>query len=339
MGALLQRLWYGSSFFAWLLWPVSLLFRGISTLRRRQQQKRAADERLSLPVVVVGNISVGGTGKTPLLIALAQALQGAGLRPGIVSRGYGGRAPYHPFVVTPDADPAHSGDESLLISMVTGCPVVIDPERLRAVRWLEEQNACDVILSDDGLQHYRMPRTVEIAVIDGTRGLGNGHCLPAGPLREPPERLTAVNFVVVNGEPSERLRRQLAGVKTVHTMALEPDRFRSLAGGDVLALWQWSTSWRVHAVAGIGHPERFFGTLEKLGFEVIPHAFPDHHDFLAADLAFGDDLPVVMTAKDAVKCRSFAEDRHWVLDVSARVPDALIADLLTLLAAARPVRQ
>lgn len=336
MSALLQRLWYGDSLLCWLLWPLSILFRVVSAVRRRRQQRQAAREEVSLPVVVVGNISVGGTGKTPLLITLARSLVSVGLRPGIVSRGYGGRAPHYPLAVTPDSNPAHSGDEALLISITTGCPVVVDPERLRAVRWLEKQNICDVILSDDGLQHYRMPRTIEMAVVDGTRGLGNGHCLPAGPLREPLARLDDVNFVVVNGAASKRLRQQLNSLKTVHTMLLKPERLRRVDDHQAysMTLRQWPGPWRVHAVAGIGHPDRFFTTLAELGFEVIPHVFPDHHDFSAADLAFGDDLPIVMTAKDAVKCRSFAAEHHWVLDVSAQVPDELIAVLLAQLSAA-----
>lgn len=337
MEALLQRLWYGERRLAWLLWPLSLLFRSVSARRRRRLQRDAVSTTLSLPVVVVGNISVGGTGKTPLLIALAKELQQAGLRPGVVSRGYGGKAHYYPFLVTSDADPTESGDEALLISAATQCPVVVDPDRLSAVRRLEAENACDVVLSDDGLQHYRMPRTVEIVVIDGQRGLGNGFCLPAGPLREPPERLADVDFVVINGEPSPRLLSQLTQVdaglhhRGVHRVALEPSRLRTLKPGQSLSPSEWSGPRQVHGVAGIGHPERFFATLEALGFEVLRHSFPDHHEFVAEDLMFGDDLPVLMTAKDAVKCQSFAQDHHWVLDVQVRIPEELLTTLLSIL--------
>lgn len=345
MEALLQKFWYGGRALAWPVWPLSLLFRAVSDARRRRQQRAAADEALSVPVVVVGNISVGGTGKTPLLIALARALQRAGLRPGIVSRGYGGKAPHYPFSVTTASDPAESGDEALLIRIATGCPVVVDPDRLSAVRRLESDGECDVVLSDDGLQHYRMPRTVEMVVIDGQRGLGNGFCLPAGPLRESPERLATVDFVVVNGEPVPTLLTQLArsGVappdddctlpeKTpLHRIALEPSQLRTLKPGQTLPPSDWPGPRQVHAVAGIGHPERFFSTLESLGFGVIRHPFPDHHEFSAADLAFGDGLPVLMTAKDAVKCQAFAEDHYWVLDVRMRVPEALLTALLSRL--------
>lgn len=331
MEALLQKLWYGRRGPACLLWPLSLLFRGVSAMRRRRQQRGAANERLLLPVVVVGNISVGGTGKTPLLIALANSLRQAGLRPGMVSRGYGGRAPAYPFPVTPNSDPAHSGDEALLISAATGCPVVVDPDRLSAVRWLEAQGNCDVILSDDGLQHYRMPRTVEIAVIDGARGLGNGFCLPAGPLREPPARLGSVDFVIINGEPSPTVASQLTGlgIRACHQVMLEATQLRSLKPGRAFPPADWSGPRQVHAIAGIGHPERFFSTLEALDFDVLRHPFPDHHEFVAADLVFGDDLPVLMTAKDAVKCRPFAEDHHWVLDVQVQIPESLLTALLS----------
>lgn len=367
MEALLQKLWYGGRALAWPVWPLSLLFQAVSVSRRRRQQRAAAAEELSLPVVVVGNISVGGTGKTPLLIALAQALQQAGLRPGIVSRGYGGKAPHYPFSVTPASDPAESGDEALLISAATGCPVVVDPDRLSAVRQLEAEGRCDVILSDDGLQHYRMPRTVEMVVIDGQRGLGNGFCLPAGPLRESSDRLATVDFVVVNGEPAPALLNQLAragvtlrddavagfgettsetpqagkpvsekprpGKVMLHRIALEPAQLRTLKPGQALPPSDWQGLRQVHAVAGIGHPERFFATLESLGFDVIRHPFPDHHEFVAEDLAFGDGLPVLMTAKDAVKCQPFAEDHHWVLDVRMRIPEALLTALLLQLRA------
>lgn len=358
MEAFLQRLWYDGRGPAWLLWPLSLLFRGVSASRRRRQERRAGSETLSVPVVVVGNINVGGTGKTPLLIALAKSLTQAGLRPGIVSRGYGGNAPCYPFLVTPTSGPNESGDEALLISTATECPVVVDPDRLRAVRWLEAADSCDVVLSDDGLQHYRMPRTVEIAVIDGQRGLGNGFCLPAGPLREPPGRLSSVDFAVINGEPSPRLLRQLAAVSglqaavvdlqaavsglpaavaglqdsPVYHVALEPAQLRSLKPGQSFAPSDWRGPRQVHGVAGIGHPERFFATLESLGFDVLPHPFPDHHEFVAEDLVFGDGLPVLMTAKDAVKCRSFAQEHHWVLDVQVRIPEALLTALLRRLA-------
>ncbi len=334
MSRLVQHLWYGNSPLAWLLWPASLLFTRVSARRRRRLQAQADRTLLSLPVVVVGNISVGGTGKTPLLIALVAALQARGYRPGVVSRGHGGRPPSLPFDVAPDTNPEHSGDEALLISQLAGCPVVVDPDRLRAVHWLEQQGDCDLILSDDGLQHYRLPRTVELAVVDGARGLGNGLCLPAGPLREPPGRLAEVDAVVINGEPVASLEAALPVSTPVYPMTLRPDRLRPLAGGEPLDPHNWPHSRRIHAVAGIGHPQRFFTTLAQLGFEVIPHAFPDHHGFVAADLAFDDGLPVVMTAKDAVKCRKLASEHHWVLDVSARVPDTLVDDLCARLEAA-----
>lgn len=326
----LQRTWHHGGVFAIVLWPLSLLFRLVAGVRRSVLRKHSAKEHLSVPVVVVGNLSVGGAGKTPLLMALARTLAAEGYRPGVVSRGYGGRAPVYPFNVEPDSSPEESGDEPLLIRRVTGCPVVVDPQRLRAVRFLEAEDQCDIILSDDGLQHYRLPRTLEIAVIDGQRGLGNGLCLPAGPLREPPQRLLSVDFVVSNGELSPRLLRQLnkVGPSSVSVISLQPAALRSLTCGEVLKPDRWQQSRRVHGVAGIGYPERFFATLVELGFSVIPHSFPDHHNFSAEDVRFDDDLPVVMTAKDAVKCQSFATDKHWALEVEARIPDDFVQQLL-----------
>jgi tetraacyldisaccharide 4'-kinase len=276
--------------------------------------------------VVVGNISLGGTGKTPLLLALAARLRQRGRRPGIVSRGYGGNPGPEPVLVTPAHSAAVVGDEPLLLARASGCPVVVCPDRCAAVAWLLAHSDCDLVLSDDGLQHYRLHRDFEIVVIDGVRGLGNGRCLPAGPLREPPARLAAVDAVVVNGGSY-----RLPGGAALR-MALRPLGLRQLATTTWVAApglpADWGAARRVHAVAAIGHPQRFADSLRALGLTVDLRALPDHHPLGTADLEFGDALPVVITAKDAVKCAGIADPRIWVLEVAAELAESDWAVLL-----------
>ena len=315
----LERLWYGRSALRWLLAPLSALFWMVSTARRAAYRRGLLRSvRLPVPVLVVGNLSAGGTGKTPLVIWLARHLQGLGRRPGILSRGYGGTSYAYPRLVAPDSDPAAVGDEPLLVSRRAGCPVVVDPDRVRGGRWLVEREGCDVLIADDGLQHHRLARDLEIAVIDGRRRLGNGWVLPAGPLRETASRLRSVDLVIVNGDagPGELAMRL---VPSELVSVEDPARRRpleSLAGQ------------AVHAVAGIGNPGRFFATLRELGLEFVPHAFPDHHAWTARDLDFDACDCVLMTEKDAVKCRAFGRDDLVALRVQARI-DPRLADLLS----------
>lgn len=318
----LERAWYRPGGWVLALAPVSWLFTVVARWRRRLLQRRYQGACFAAPVVVVGNISVGGTGKTPLLIALAEGLRARGRRPGIVSRGYGGASGRAPVLVTPAHGTELVGDEPRLLAHATGCPVVVCPDRRAAVLWLLANCDCDLVLSDDGLQHYRLHRDFEIAVVDGVRGLGNGRCLPAGPLREPPARLREVDAVVVNGGAYRPPR-------TCFRMQLRPLGFRHLASGRQLAVDAFLAAQqrdgrgvpRVHAVAGIGNPERLRTTLEALGFAVDLRPRPDHHVFSAADLTFSDALPVVITAKDAVKCEAIANAQTWVLDVVAELAD------------------
>lgn len=310
----LERAWYRPASWSLVLAPLALLFRALVGVRRRYLEGR--QPALPLPVVVVGNITVGGTGKTPLIIALVNALKDRGYRPGVISRGYGGRSPRYPLEVTGDSDPALCGDEPLLIAASCQCQVVVDPDRLRAARYLQSHSDCDVILSDDGLQHYRLPRHLEIIVVDGERMLGNGWCLPAGPLREPPARLAQAAFTVVNG--SDQLLRH----PRQYRMDLVPLRFRHLSSGETRPPDQPPGDGSVHAVAGIGNPTRFARTLASLGLSVRLHPFPDHHAFSAGDLRFDDRRPVIITAKDAVKCGHIDNDRLWVLDVAATLDNA-----------------
>jgi len=308
-----------------LLWPLSLVFGALAALRRAQYRRGWRQvERLPVPVVVVGNITVGGSGKTPIVAALGEALRERGRRPGLVSRGYGGRA-HGARPARPDDDPAEVGDEPLILAQ-TGLPVFVGRDRAAAGRaLLAAHPACDVIVCDDGLQHYRLARDVEIAVVDQARGFGNGHLLPAGPLREPEARLDAVDAVVrlVSGDVSGA--RDGDGRSTFTTHVPQPWRHvADPARAPDPAAW---TGPGVHAVAGIAHPQRFFASLRAQGIAAVEHAFPDHHAFTPRDVDFPDATAILMTQKDAVKCRRFADDRFWFLPVRATV-DAALVDLV-----------
>lgn len=324
----LNELWYGSGSGAALLAPFELLFRAAVTVRNHAYDAGWARViRVPRPVIVVGNLTVGGTGKTPLVAWLAQRLSERGLRVGIASRGHGGEA-RAPRIVGRDTDWREVGDEPLLLARRTGCPVVVSRDRVAAARALVEQGV-DVIVCDDGLQHRRLARDCEIVVLDGTRGFGNGRLLPAGPLREPATRLARAAAIVVNGEPGPRAAAALESSRVpVLRMELVPDAVRQVAGGEAPRPLESFRGAQVHAVAGIGNPARFFAQLRTYGLDVIEHAFPDHHPFAASDLVFGDTLPVLMTEKDAVKCRAFADPRLWYVPVSVRFGDAQERELL-----------
>jgi len=308
-----ETLWYGSHPLSIILAPLGWLYEAVAAMRRHAYRVGwLQSEKLPVPVIVVGNITVGGTGKTPLVIWLVETLRRRGLRPGVISRGYGGTATTWPLAVEGGSDPAVVGDEPLLIAQRCACPVVVDPQRPRGARKLIDDHGCDVIVSDDGLQHYALKRDVEIAVVDGVRRFGNGRCLPAGPLREGVGRLQSVDLMVING----------AAASHECAMILQGDHLQSLRDADINhSLDQWRGK-RVHGVAGIGHPQRFFTHLRALGLEVIEHPFPDHHRFVAQDLHFDDGLPVVMTEKDAVKCRAYAAEQSWYVPVRANLNDA-----------------
>lgn len=313
--------WYDGHPLFVLLRPLSAVFALIAWLRRtgyRLGWLRAW--QAPVPVIVVGNISVGGTGKTPLTLALVEHLRRQGWRPGIVSRGYGGQGANYPQRVLADSDAAQVGDEPLLLARRAAVPVVIDPLRVRGVQHLLAGSDCNVVLCDDGLQHYALARTVEIAVIDGQRGLGSGWRLPAGPLREPVSRLQSVDLVVVNG--AWRAAGSMPGAAATMTLtaaAWRPVRADADSADEAVRV---PTSGPIHAVAGIGHPPRFFALLAEQGFQPIPHAFPDHHAYTAADLQFSMPAPVVMTEKDAVKCAGIAPANSWYVPVQAILPDS-----------------
>ncbi len=323
----LVRAWYGRAAWLWLLRPLEFLFRLLSGLRRYAYRSGfLASYRAQVPVVVVGNITVGGTGKTPVVIALVEALQARGLRPGVVSRGYGAAADaVFPHRVGPNSSAADCGDEPLLIYQRTGAPCVVAPDRPAAVRALLAQESVDLLLCDDGLQHYALARDFEIALLDAERGLGNGFCLPAGPLRESARRLGQVDWVLHRGghDPATAVSYCSDGL-----MPVLPD---SNAAPPLPGV-------AVHGVAGIGQPAQFFATLERLGYRVQKHSFIDHHAFTADDFAALADRPVIMTEKDAVKCRDFAREGQigtalWYLRISASLPPALVDRIAAL---ARP---
>ena len=316
----LERLWYEDSAGVALLAPLGWIYAALSGARRGAYGLGLLrPRRLTRPVVVVGNLTVGGTGKTPLTIYLARELGAAKLKVGIVSRGYGRRGGDARYVHA-DSDWRDVGDEPVIIARRTGCPTMVAADRVAAARTLIARGA-DVILSDDGLQHLRLPRDCEIVVIDGSRGFGNGRLLPAGPLREPAAALGRADVVVVNGEPAHGALESLlpAGALSMRLVAQPAVRLDGRAGPRELAAFRGQ---RVHAVAGIGNPQRFFRELSAHGIEVIAHPFPDHHPFTAHELAFADELPILMTEKDAVKCAPFANARLWCVPVSAAFSDS-----------------
>ena len=297
----------------------------MSAVRRKILQRLYQGRRFSVPVAVVGNISVGGSGKTPLIIALVNALNKRGYTAGVVSRGYGGAANAYPLLVTSQTPVDQSGDEPLLIARLCGCPVVVDPDRVRAVEFLLHETCCDIVLSDDGLQHYRLHRDIEIAVVDAARGLGNGRMLPSGPLRESPSRLSQVDFVVLNGSGADiGAELDLVGAHHVELQALG---LRHIASNVLTPVDMWKGGKKAHAVCGIGHPDRFAQTLTTLGFEVILSSVNDHQHLSSDDLTFGDDLPVIITSKDAVKYSGVNPENLWVLEVEMSISDDFVDSL------------
>ena len=317
----LDHYWYSINGLSLLLFPLSLVFAAVAGMRRLAYRLGFFRvRRFPVPVVVVGNITVGGTGKTPLVIWLAGHLRRQGWRPGIVSRGYGGSARHWPQQVRADSDPRSVGDEAVMLASRTACPMCVGPDRPAAVQALLNHTDVDIVIADDGLQHYALGRDLEIAVIDGDRRLGNGLLLPAGPLREARSRLRHVDMVVVTGQ----------GRAGEYAMKLFQPALRALHGDCEAALRDF-TGRQVHAVAGIGNPSRFFALLRRHGIEVIAHPFPDHHPFSAADLDFDDPHPVLMTEKDAVKCRRLPCRDCWVVRVEAQPDTGFVHRLNTAL--------
>ncbi len=318
----LNKLWYSHNRWHWLLSPFSIVYRIIVAFRRRFL-KQFCQQQFPVPIIVVGNLTVGGVGKTPLVIALATQLKTRGLRVGIVSRGYGARVSHFPYEVGCEDNAASVGDEPLMLAKKTGCPVVIAPKRTKAVQYLLDKYQSQIIISDDGLQHYAMGRAIEIVVIDGLRGLGNGFYLPAGPLREGMHRLRLADFIVVNGGafkiPERLLKpRENQVYPTAYRMDLLPGEITQLVSGRSIPSTELKSP--IAAVAAIGHPQRFFATLEALGITFNRYFFADHHSFQPDDLNVVEKT-VLMTEKDAVKCQPFATELMYFLPVDARLDD------------------
>lgn len=304
MTAWLNRVWYGQSIWQWILWPLSLFYRLIVSLRRWGFQSGfLKSTRMPVPVIIVGNITVGGTGKTPFCILLCEHLKTLGYKPGLVSRGYGGQSSSWPQTVTLTSDPSVVGDEPVLLVRRAGCPMVVGPDRVVAAKQLLADNTCDVIVSDDGLQHYALARDAEIVLIDHQRQLGNGCCLPAGPLRESQSRLKSVDLIIENGQD----------------MQLVPCAFQAvLQNAPALDLHDLGEK-RIVAMAGIGNPSRFFQTLTTMQLTFTEIEKPDHHHYTAAEFSHLDADIILMTEKDAVKCQQFADDRCYFLPVDGRL--------------------
>ncbi len=309
--------WYKKSLWLYLLYPFSLIFSYLTTRRRKRYLNNKIESYKSeIPIIVVGNLTIGGTGKTPLVKYIVTELKNKGYRPGIVSRGYGGKFK-ETLKVSTDTPVKETGDEAQILAKLD-VPFYIDKNRVRAVKKLIKNHECDVIISDDGLQHYKMGRHIEIAVIDGKRRFGNNLTFPAGPLREAPKRINTVDFIVNNSGPTN---------EDEYLMNIIPTKFVHLKSGKSYSIENWPMHKQVHAVAGLGNPGRFFDLLDKLGFDIIRHPFPDHHNFLSSDIFYLDHLPIVMTEKDASKCKHFDNNKIWYLKIDADVNNKFIDNL------------
>lgn len=316
----IERQWYGRPSWLLLLAPLVPVFMLISAARRALHRRKA--KPFAVPVVVVGNITVGGTGKSPTIIALVHALRRAGYTPGVTTRGYGAGSD-DCRAVPPGADASSYGDEPVMIAAAADCPVVVGVERAKSAAYLIEQFHCDIVLSDDGLQHYKLHRTVELAVVDGQRQLGNGWRLPVGPLRESARRLRSVDFVLINGGRQP----ELAPPDRTFCFSLKPVAWLNLRSGTRVPLQALPLDCAV-AIAGIGNPQRFFDTLKMLGFDGECRSFADHYPFGPDDLSQWADRVLLMTEKDAVKCRAFAADNWWALSVEADLPESFLTRLM-----------
>jgi len=310
--------WYSSQIPPWYLRVLEPLYRSAFKRARKRQLAKSNINQSKLPLIVVGNITAGGSGKTPLVIRLCQLAQEMNLKPGIASTGYG-RQSKETIQVNADSDTSECGDEPVLLAQRTGAPVVVAASRADAVCWLNEMDL-DLVISDDGLQHIDLGADIEICVVDGQRGLGNGHLIPAGPLREPVERLHSVDHLVINGDWHDKPADLRANL-----MRLEPVAVKSLSNGDGCSMDEFLeiyAAFNIHAVAGIGNPQRFFSMLQSLGIDLEAHTFADHHNYTHEDFAsFADGSVILMTEKDAVKCRSLGLKNAWYVEVEARLHD------------------
>ncbi len=330
----LESIWYddakSKSIGRHLLMPLSYLYSAINNYQRKTKTQNQVT--VACPVIVVGNITIGGTGKTPLTIYIVKLLQKAGYNPGIITRGYGGKAKTWPQLVTASSDASLVGDEAVLMAQRTDVPVYAGANRLESVAELLKEHDCDVIVSDDGMQHYKLPRDIQIAVIDGKRLLGNGYCLPAGPLREKKERLDDCDLIVMNGKNSK-------GSDSVNVNDSLTDYFEMALEGKVLInlstaeekLLSDFKDQELQALTGIGNPSRFYSTLKANGLTVNENSFPDHYAFETSDLSYTSETTVIMTEKDAVKCKPLIGDatHYWYLPITATLSNEFDEALIT----------
>lgn len=312
----MTRIWYQKKnhLLIFILLPLSWLFALIVVFRRWLYRQHVFKVKcFPVPVIIVGNITVGGTGKTPFVISLAKFLQTQGYQPGIVGRGYGGKKQKTSLIVDASTSPQEAGDEAVLIARRTQCPVVVCVDRCQAVETLLSTTKCNIVISDDGLQHYALARDIDIVLVDPGRQFGNHYLLPAGPLREPLSRLKSVDFIVDQYQ-TEIIAQGFYSLKQTKQYSITEFPYK-----------------KIHAVAGIGYPEKFFDTLRQAGYELITHSFPDHFQYDKNHLNFTDAYPIVMTEKDAVKCQDFADERYWYLSIDAKISTELLNALLTKL--------
>tara|TARA_R110002072_G_scaffold90500_7_gene202490 strand:+ start:40628 stop:41647 length:1020 start_codon:yes stop_codon:yes gene_type:complete len=326
--AIITKAWYEGALWLYLLWPLSLIYHLIIVVRQFLYHRGLLKiHHVTVPVVVVGNITVGGTGKSPLVCHLIEALREKGFNPGIVSRGYGARLDkYQVREVLSNSLPSEVGDEPLMLKKKLNCRIFVSPSRALAAKTLEKAG-CDIIISDDGLQHYALHRDIEICVFDGQRKWGNGHLLPMGPLREPLSRLKSIPYLVVNGASNARSYGQSSLNQKAFNMTLHAESLINISSEETKPLADFSNE-RVHAVAAIGHPERFFTTLNDAGIKLEIHAFGDHHAYQESDFQFDQTRPIIMTEKDAVKCELFELKDTWFLPVSAKLNGDLAEQII-----------
>jgi len=313
-----MNLWYSKNILSYLLWPFSLLWQWGMQLRQSLYKCGIfGSTHFPVPIIVVGNLTVGGNGKTPMIIALFKLLQEMGFKPGIVSRGYGGALKKGAYLVTATSNASLVGDEPLLLARRLNCPLAIGAKRVEAVNLLLAHHDCDVVLSDDGLQHLAMGRTMELIIVDGERQFGNGFCLPAGPLRESIKRLQTTQWVIYHSTEPVYLQR----------FFLQPHCFRSVTKPECTRPLQAFAHQRVAAIAAIGYPQRFLEALRALHITVKATLFRDHHVYKKAELAIYKNNTVIMTEKDAVKCATFDLNDAWYLEVSAVLSETLESKL------------
>ena len=321
----LEKAWYKKRTWLWILWPLALITKKISQNRLKKfLEGKTKSWRAEVPIIIVGNIVAGGTGKTPFVIWLAKALAALGYKPGIISRGYGGRSKQYPLIVDESTTVQMCGDEPKMIFSNTALPVYVSPNRVKAAKKLMKDQDCDVLISDDGLQHYSLDRDVEIAVFDGMRGAGNRLCLPAGPLREPLSRISTIDFVVSSGSSlqEDELHEDVV-------MKFKPTEWIRLSDKKSFKVGAWPLGKVAHAVAGIGNPLKFFLSLKELGFNLIEHSFPDHYQFQEEDFQFSEQFPIILTEKDAARCNNIENKNIWYLKTEADLPKEFVHKIVS----------